>query len=100
MEMFPQAGKGPARDQVGTKLGVSGRTAERAGYVVRVMDGLERQGHAGAAQQIRQTLKHNGGKAYKTAPQHAPLPGRAWWTASRATTATLSSCLPPAGRRS
>jgi protein gp37 len=63
-EAVPTSDAGRARDTVGQKIGVSGRTAQQAAVCVRVMDGLEQLDKTTEAHQIRQLLKKNIGKAY------------------------------------
>jgi hypothetical protein len=49
----------PSRDAVGKKVGVSGLTAERSAFCVRMMDALDRIGKTVEAHQSRQLLRKN-----------------------------------------
>ncbi len=60
------------RDIVGEKLGVSGRTAERAARVVDAIDPLTAHGFCGSAADLRETLNQNVTAAYQAA---APIYG-------------------------
>src|SRR5262249_41811075 len=54
-------------------VGLSGLTAQRAAYSVRVLDDLEKLGKITEAQHLRHTLNQNVGKAYRVACDLAPL---------------------------
>lgn len=57
----------PSRDTVGKKVGVSGLTAGRAAFCIRVMDALDKIGKTVEAHQVRQQLRKNVSKAYRLA---------------------------------
>jgi ParB/RepB/Spo0J family partition protein len=60
--------QGQARDKVGEKLRISGKTAERAAAVVEKIDALREDGQSAAAEQLRQILNTKGvGPAYDQA---------------------------------
>lgn len=72
VEPVPQATPGKSRDHVGAKLGVSGKTAERAAHVVAVIDRLEADGKQVAAAALRTTLNRNAKAAHQQARQIEP----------------------------
>jgi ParB/RepB/Spo0J family partition protein len=62
---LPQAEKGKSRDLAAEKLGVSGRTAEKAAKVVAKVDELRAEGKKKEAQELLSTLnEENVNKAY------------------------------------
>lgn len=66
-ENLPEA-KGESRDLAAAKVGWSGKTAEKAGQTIKVIDALEQGGSFEKAQEIRETLNQKSvDAAYKEA---------------------------------
>lgn len=57
-ESLPQASKGKAREKAAKKVGMSGRTAEKAAKVVDKIDELEKKGEIEKAQNLRTKLNN------------------------------------------
>jgi DNA polymerase II small subunit/DNA polymerase delta subunit B len=65
VENFPQREMGKSRDLAAGKLGVSGRTAEKAAKVVEKVDELRAEGKEKEAEELRETLNEESvNKAY------------------------------------
>lgn len=64
MKLVSPLEKAKARDTVGEKIGVSGKTAKQSAFCVQAMDALDRIGKKVEAHQIRKLLRQNVNKAY------------------------------------
>ena len=74
-EIFPERGKGQARDIAASKLGISGKTAEKAATVVKEIDSLEEKGRQKEANQFREKLNEKSiDAAFKEVKQKAQPP--------------------------
>ena len=62
---MPTNGKGKSRDIAAKKIGISGKSAEKAEKVVRQIDTLKEQGDTETAEELRQTLNKSIDGAYK-----------------------------------